>query len=489
MKNYFAYIRVSTPKQGEKGSSLKEQRDAIERYVAKHGLGISEWFEEQATAAKRGRRQFRIMMTRLKRGHAFGVIIHKVDRSARNLADWAELATLMDSGVDVHFAHEAMDLQTRGGRLSADIQAVVAADFIRNLRDEVKKGIYGRLKEGFYPFQAPPGYLDGGKGKLKPIDPVQGPLIRAAFESYASGNYPIVALAARFEPLGLRNRCSSKIPSNQMARILANPFYFGLIRVKGQTYIGKHVPLISKELFDKCRDIAEGRATSYPPARIAHDRIFRRMIACSVCRRNLTGETQKGHVYYRCHSQNCQGVSLREDRILTFIGRQLSRLPDIEDFMLTFHQAAEGDRPNQLIQIDNDRAACQMSMGIVANRKRKLVDAYLDEMIDKAVYEERLAGLNGEELSLREREQQLAQGIAGYQKSQEQKFELLKALRNITQSGNMPKNALKPAKIREIIKQASSNLVAHEKTIAVQWIPAIQVLIDAPSPYVVHQPD
>jgi site-specific DNA recombinase len=489
MKNYFAYIRVSTLKQGEKGSSLNEQHDAIERYAVKHGIGISEWFEEKETAAKRGRRQFRIMMTRLQRGHAFGVIIHKVDRSARNLADWAELATLMDSGVDVHFAHEAMDLQTRGGRLSADIQAVVAADFIRNLRDEVKKGIYGRLKAGFYPFQAPPGYLDGGKGKLKPIDPVQGPLVRMAFETYASGNYPITALADRFEPLGLRNRCGSRIPANQMARLIANPFYFGLIRVKGQTYIGKHEPLISKALFDKCRDIAEGRATSYPPARITHDRIFRRMIACSVCSRNLTGETQKGHVYYRCHSQNCHGVSLREDHILTFVGKQLARLPEIEDFMLTFRQATEGDRSSQLVQIDNDRAACQMNMGIVANRKRKLVDAFLDELIDKAVYEERLASLNGEELSLLERDQELAQGSASYQKIQEQKFELLKALKNIAQSGNMSKNALNPAKIREIIKQASSNLVAHEKTIAVQWIPAIQVLLDAPSPYVVHQSD
>ena len=58
----------------------------------------------------------------------------------------------------------SLDLNTRGGRLSADIQAVVAADFIRNLREETKKGFYGRLKQGLYPICAPIGYLDRGGG-------------------------------------------------------------------------------------------------------------------------------------------------------------------------------------------------------------------------------------------------------------------------------------------------------------------------------------
>jgi site-specific DNA recombinase len=67
---------------------------------------------------------------------------------------------LLDAGVEVHFANESLDLHTRGGRLSADIQAVVAADYIRNLREETKKGFYGRLKQGIYPMGAPLGYIN-----------------------------------------------------------------------------------------------------------------------------------------------------------------------------------------------------------------------------------------------------------------------------------------------------------------------------------------
>jgi site-specific DNA recombinase len=84
MKEYFGYIRVSTVKQGE-GVSLQEQRSAIERYALRSGLSIVRWFEEKETAAKRGRPIFSAMLRLLSKERVAGVIIHKIDRSARNL--------------------------------------------------------------------------------------------------------------------------------------------------------------------------------------------------------------------------------------------------------------------------------------------------------------------------------------------------------------------------------------------------------------------
>jgi len=211
MTGYYAYIRVSTQKQGQKGSSLQEQRAAIEAYARRHNLSITEWFEERETAAKRGRRVFNRLLKQLERNKAAGVIIHKVDRSARNLRDWADLGILMDRGIRVYLAHEDLDLTSRGGRLSADIQAVIAADYIRNLREEVLKGFYGRLKQGFYPLRAPLGYLDNGKAKPKTLDPATAPHIRAAFELYASGQFTLEALVEELDARGLRNRHGRRV--------------------------------------------------------------------------------------------------------------------------------------------------------------------------------------------------------------------------------------------------------------------------------------
>ena len=178
-KTCFAYTRVSTVKQGD-GVSLEAQREAITVFAEKHGLSVTRWYEEKETAAKRGRPVFDDLVKSLQRGEAAGLIVHKIDRSARNFSDWARVGELVDSGIDVHFAHESLDLRSRGGRLTADIQAVIAADYVRNLREECLKGVEGRLKQGIFPFAAPIGYLNKGGGKPKTPDPKRAPYVRRA---------------------------------------------------------------------------------------------------------------------------------------------------------------------------------------------------------------------------------------------------------------------------------------------------------------------
>src|ERR1051326_2945475 len=101
MGKVFAYTRVSTIRQGEKGVSLQEQRDAILRYAQQHGLEVVRWFEEQETASKQGRPAFTQMLRLLRLGNAEGVVIHKIDRSARNLHDWADIGRLVDAGIEI----------------------------------------------------------------------------------------------------------------------------------------------------------------------------------------------------------------------------------------------------------------------------------------------------------------------------------------------------------------------------------------------------
>ena len=188
MKKCYGYVRVSTAKQGE-GVSLEAQREAITMFAEREGFEILRWFEEEETAAKRGRPIFEGMVRDLLRRKADGLIMHKIDRSARNFGDWAKIGELQDAGTDIHFATETLDFRSRGGRLTADIQAVIAADYIRNLREETIKGINGRLKQGLFPWGAPPGYRnqDGGKPKLP--CPKTAPLIKLFFELYASRQY------------------------------------------------------------------------------------------------------------------------------------------------------------------------------------------------------------------------------------------------------------------------------------------------------------
>lgn len=132
MKRWFGYVRVSTAKQ-EEGVSLAAQREAIETYAAKSDIEITDWYEEVETAAKEGRAVFKNMIGHLRKGKADGLIVYKVDRSARNYFDWWQINKLADEGIEIHFATEGIDFTTRSGRLAADIHAVFATEYIRNL--------------------------------------------------------------------------------------------------------------------------------------------------------------------------------------------------------------------------------------------------------------------------------------------------------------------------------------------------------------------
>lgn len=392
MKRYFGYIRVSTAKQGAQGVSLVEQKAAIERYAARSSLGICEWFEERETAAKRGRPVFTRMLAQLRKGTAHGVVIHKIDRSARNLKDWADLGDLIDAGVEVHFAADALDLNSRGGRLSADIQAVVAADYIRNLREETKKGFYGRLKQGLYPLPAPLGYLDCGGGKPKALDPKTAPLVRQAFELYASGAYSLRSLLTELNRLGLRNQKNGVLSVNGVASLLSNPFYCGLIRLRksGDLFRGAHQPVISVALFERVQRVLKGKLARRTQR---HVWPFRRMIRCGLCGLSLIGERQKGTVYYRCHTKGCPTTTVRDDVVDAklrnlYVHMQLApeEAREARSYLEARLQNADEDR-------EALRAGLRLQLADVKARMERLTDALLDGLLDCAAFEERRATL------------------------------------------------------------------------------------------------
>lgn len=387
MKSYFGYIRVSTQRQGAHGSSLQEQKSAIEAYAARNGLSITRWFEERETAAKQGRRVFRKMLAELASDKVRGIIVHKIDRSARNLRDWADLNELIDRGVEIHFAHDALDLSSRGGRLSADIQAVVAADFIRNLREETRKGFYGRLKQGLYPLRAPIGYLDMGRGLLKEIDPQKAPLVRHAFELYATGVWNFEQLEQELFQQGLRNKNGGRVTKNGLTTILNNPFYIGLVHIRktDEVFQGGHVALIPKPLYDRVQMVLRGARLDGGKR---HEFLFSRTIRCASCGNHLIGERQKGrYVYYRCHrpahacvSEKAVDSMLKENlALLTFAPEEVRDLRDLV-----------GVERDDIDKRKSEReASLKLSIAATSDRLARLTDALIDGLIDKEAFEER----------------------------------------------------------------------------------------------------
>ncbi|PYP90111.1 MAG: recombinase family protein [Candidatus Angelobacter sp. Gp1-AA117] len=456
MKNYLAYTRVSTAKQGEHGVSLQEQKAAIENYAHQNQLVINEWFEEQETAAMKGRPIFTKMLRLLRSGKASGVVIHKIDRSARNLKDWADLQELSEQGIEVHFASEAIVLNTRGNRLLADIQAVVAADFIRNLREETRKGIRGRLRQGLYPRPAPLGYVDVAPGKPKAIDPVSAPFVKKAFESYATGDYNLKTLATMLHNGGFRARSGGKLNPSNFSRILNNPFYAGIIKIKnsGETFAGLHTPIVSKSLFDEVQSVLTGKKNAKLRK---HDFVFRRLVVCGIHNRCLVPERHTTKIYYRCHAGRCPS-SVPESSIERAITGELRRL----QFSLGEQQCLKlltgqikADSIKQRQEVDS---VLQIQSEKINERLNRLTDAYLDRAIDKVDFEQRKTALIIERREIERRREEFRQMHAPVGQYIEQFLELARSAYLLYESADLNKK-------REIVKLLSSKIVASSKSV------------------------
>jgi len=431
----------------------KRKKKDIEKFAIQRGFDIAAWFVEVQTAAKAGRGVFTGMLARLEKGEAQGVIIHKIDRSARNLEDWNNLSKLFDRGIDVQFAHEPIDLHTRGGRLSADILAVVAADFIRNNRQEAMKGFYGRLEQGVYPLPAPIGYIDKGAGIPKAVDPARAPLVRHAFELYASNMYGLLELRREITKRGLRSKNGKVLALNAVSWMLHNPFYIGLIHIKrtGVTYQGKHPAVVSKATFDRVQAILAGKTVLRT---VKHDFLFRRRVSCETCSLHLIGERQKGqYVYYRCHSETCPGISIREEVIQDEVQKHLQLLIGDEAELREFRDLVEIERKNATDETDKLRVSLNLRLAKCDDRLARLTDAYIDQLIDKETFEVRKRGLLGERRNLLDHVAVIS--IEDLPKSKAfNKLELGNAAYSGYISGNIPER-------RSIIEQVTSNLITN----------------------------
>lgn len=470
MTSCFGYVRVSTVKQGD-GVSLEAQRDAIIEYARRKNLTITQWWEERETAAKRGRPVFNQMVERLKRGDAKGLVIHKIDRSARNYHDWAIISDLADAGIEVHIATESFDFNTYGGRMAADFMAVVAANYVRNLKTEVRKGQLGQLKMGLLPWAAPVGYSNNGAAKPKTPDPVMAPLVRRAFELYGSGAYSIRLLTVEMARRGLRTHTGQPLTKSGVELLLGNPFYCGVIRVRrtGETFTGAHEPIIPPALFARAQEIKSGKAVK---KHTRHNHVFRGLFRCQECGRTLIGELQKGRVYYRCHTMGCATKTIREDRIDQAVSAALSdlalgpadlavalsRLPA----MLTLEAA------------DREMAAIKLRRDQLAARLERLTDMRLDALIDDEAFQSKQKALRLEQAEL---DEQLASAHAKtVTETMVRKFlELASSLAQLYETAtNVEK--------RQIVEWATSNRTVSRESACFEpskWLEGSKSMLDA----------
>lgn len=271
-----SYLRVSTRGQAERGGgadegfSIPAQREANKRKALSMGVIVGKEFVDRGASAKSADRpELQKMLEYVKENadRVDYVIVHKVDRLARNRGDDIDIMrTLRECGVQLVSASESID-DTPAGMLLHGIMSSIAEFYSQNLANEVKKGMGEKVKSGGTPTRAPLGYLNirrmddkGREERTVVLDEERAPLIKLAFEEYATGNWTVNDLAEHLAACGLTTRATPRIPSVPVDKrvlntVLVNPYYKGVVTYKGVEYAGNHPALVATDVWQQVQDV------------------------------------------------------------------------------------------------------------------------------------------------------------------------------------------------------------------------------------------
>ena len=317
---YFLYARKSTDEPDRQILSIEAQLAELRDYAQKNGLAIAREFIESKTAKEPGREIFNDMVAQLEQGAAHGIVAWHPDRLARNSIDGGRIIYLVDTGkvLELKFPTFWFD-PTPQGKFMLSIAFGQSKYYVDNLSENVKRGIRQKLRNGIWPSWAPMGYLNDIATHTIHVDKERAPLIKKAFELYATGNYTVKEIRDMVNSAGLRGRKFKRdLSISNIHYMLGNPIYYGVMRYYGEVYEAKHKPIITKGLFDKCQEMLKRK--SKPTVKKGHTLkpyVYRGAFRCASCGCFITTETQKGHNYLHCTKRKrpCSEPFVREEEV------------------------------------------------------------------------------------------------------------------------------------------------------------------------------
>ena len=401
------YLRVSTKEQAETGGeaegySIPAQRDACRRKAEQLGAVVVEEFADRGESARSSDRpELQRMLTYVGQHPVSYAIVHKVDRLARNRVDDVEInLALHKAGVTLVSCTENID-ETPSGMLLHGIMSSIAEFYSRNLASEVIKGSVQKAKTGGTIGKAPTGYLNvrrmenGQEMRTVEIDPARGPLMRWAFEEYATGRWTLRDLLAEVTKRGLDTTTGPHTPSKPLVlshfhTLLRHPYYKGIVRYRGVEYPGRHQPLVSAKTWQRVQELLDQKGTSGEKQRI-HHHYLKGTVFCGRCGSRLIVSHNRGqngtiYPYFICIGRQQRRTDCTQKAVL---------IPDVE-LLVEDHYATIQPGPKLLDQLrvflteeldaqrhlaDEERRMQQGRIATLKDERHKLLEAHYADAV------------------------------------------------------------------------------------------------------------
>jgi len=264
------YTRKSSDEGLEQGfNSLAAQYEACVAYVASQKpegwiLAKDRFDDGGVSGGTLERPGLQRLLAEIEAGRIGMVVVYKIDRLTRSLADFARLVERFDAaGCSFVSVTQSFNTASSMGRLTLNV-LLSFAQFEREVTAErIRDKIAASKKKGLWMGGVPPlGYDPPPDPKVRvlAVNTAEAETVRTLFALCDQGGGLVVVErdAAR---LGLRSKRhafrsgrtqgGNPLSRGQIHKILTNPVYIGLIRHKDRSWPGQHLAIVPRDLWDR----------------------------------------------------------------------------------------------------------------------------------------------------------------------------------------------------------------------------------------------
>lgn len=290
-KNGIEYSRKSTESEDRQAFSLDDQHDVNTKVAERYGVKIKKVLQESMSAKKRGRPLFNEMVAGIDDGKYEVIVCWALNRLARNSVDGAMLIELMDNK-KLHAILTPGKVYYNSGddKLLLQIEFGLAKKYSDDLGPSVLRGMHSKLKRGWYPGPAKPGYINRKeKGEIvQVVDELRFPLLRKGVELYLEGKSVEKVLRVLNEKWGYRTIQTEKTGNKPLSlssfyRILNDSFYYGkIVWNEEEGELSNEVPrLMTEKEFWEVQQRLGAKGLTRPSKHFGIP--YRGTIRCAVC--------------------------------------------------------------------------------------------------------------------------------------------------------------------------------------------------------------
>jgi len=452
MKRVAIYIRVSSDEAKKEGYSPQTQEEKLREFIKSNGFELNEKnvYKDLGYSGGTDARPELQRLLRDARNKEFDILlVYRLDRFFRNLRLLLNtLEELKRLGIDFKSITESFDTSTLSGEVTLTALGM-AADLVRKITLEARnEGMIKAMKEGKWLGGTPPyGYKFNPQTQKLEIDEEEAKIVRMMYEWVVFEKLSKYKVQTRLNEMKVLTK-HDKLKrikkkngvgwwnSRTVERILENEIYTGEFYYRKykfpngmrkelrprEEWIKIETPaIISKELFERAqRQFEENKKLS--PRRTGRLYALQKKIYCGIdgfiyhCFYRVPRNTgQKGSKVYLCggkvkhgHQKLCPSKYVTENRILPAVWNNLkSLLTNPAKIMENLQEYRDRDSKKKIFEEELERV--NKSLTSCQRKREKILNLYLEDLIDEKTYKEKLEKFKKEEMVYQREGERLSQ--------------------------------------------------------------------------------